>query len=242
MDCFLAVIALVIPFVTYVSIFLIGTEVYPEFLYGVKWWLYYIAILYIPIVFLISGTITLFIHERIDDYYPHKHILWSTVNMIVTVILTIISVMYSFFVNQFILLTMFSIEICVIAFCYDVKKLIKIHSNGDDVFYMTNTEPKPYNGIFDYNTSKELIISDLTNIVHHRETPELCLSVNNGMKSLLHRLSNGEYFLADEDVKKIKSELLTIYGGHPNDNFYHYQTELYELIKVLYLLERTKTY
>ncbi|MBD5314679.1 MAG: hypothetical protein HDS08_00715 [Bacteroides sp.] len=242
LDRFLAILELIILFATYISVFLIGTDAKPEFLHGITWWLYYAAMLYIPFVIGISGFITLLIHNRIEEYFPYRHILWAIINIIITILLTIIAFKNHFFVNQFIVLLLFSIEIFIVAFLDDVKKLVKIHYNRNGIYYMTNIEPKPYNGIFDYETSKEILMSDLSNIKFHRETMELHSSVNNGMESLLTRLSNGEYLLTDDDVKKAKSDLLTIYGGYPDDKYGLYHSELFALIKALYLLDRTITH
>lgn len=237
---FFAVLCLIILFFTYASIFFVRDVDHEVayFLHGVKWFLYYACLLYIPFGCIASGIVYIFISY---DRFPYNKILYCSVNMILTFILAIISFKNYFMVNSYIILVILSIEMWVIAFIDECYKYDILYKSGDSTFLISKQAIKPYNNLFDYNTSKTLLQGDLSYIKQYHNTPELIYSVNNGMQSLLHRLSNGDYLLTDADIKQIKKTLLTTYGGTNDDKFFNYEREIYDLIKALYLLDHIVT-
>lgn len=229
-----------IMFLTYSSIFLFSNiDEYERFsLHGIKWFLYYASLLYLPFVCIVSGVVYFFISTTIE--FPYKKVLYCTINMILTILISIVSFKNHLFVDSYIALVIFSIELWIVAFIDEYDKYDKLHEDKGTTFLISKQSIKPYNNLFDYHTGKELLHSDLSLIKSYCSTPELVCSVNNGMQSLLHRLSNGEYLLTSEDIKQIKRDLLMIHRGLDDDKFYYYKHEIYDLIKAIYLLDHTK--
>lgn len=116
----IAIIALITMLITYGSaLFLCGVNSYEvPFLHGIRWWLYYACLLYLPLVLAVS----LVLYVVLLSEFPYRKSSFCCVNIVVTITLAIIAFKECFMTNSYIALVAFSVEMSILALIDDYGK------------------------------------------------------------------------------------------------------------------------